>query len=152
MLSTAHYKRYNHPLFIQLEDIFTGAMIGCIRIPHVTVADDLTEMTHSRTEMQVMLPTSGGFNNGAQFVIHPTKSCILTYWDKYLQHQEDGYTMNGVEMSQVQHLTHLGIHRDSSNKAYITEKVNRGRRTADVLPGAGLHCGNGQKQSVCGKL
>ena len=69
--------RYNHPLLIQLEDKFTGAMIECIRIPHVTVADDLTEMTHSHTEMQVMLPASGGFANGARFVIHPTKSCIL---------------------------------------------------------------------------
>ena len=99
-----------------------------------------------------MLPTSGGFANGAQFVIHQTKSCILTYWDKYLQHQEDGFTMNGVEMSQVQHATHLGIHRDSSDKANITEKVNLGRRTAYSLLGAGLHCGYGQKQSVCGEL
>ena len=66
-------------------------MFGCIRIPHVTVADDLTEMTHSRTEMQVLLSTSGGFANGARFIIQPTKSCIPTYWDKYLEHQEGVY-------------------------------------------------------------
>ena len=149
VLSTAHYKRYNHPLLIQLENKFTGAMIGCIRILHVTVAGDLTKMTHSRKEMQVLLPTSGGFANGARFVIHPTKSCILTYWDKYLQQQEDGYTMHGVEMSQVQHSTHLGIHRDSSIKANITEKVNLGRRTAYSLLGAGLHCSNGQQNRMC---
>ena len=82
------------------------------------------------TKMQVMLPTSGVFANGARFVIHPPKSCILTYWDKYLQHQEDGYTMNDVEISQVQHSTHLGIHRDSIKKANITEKVDLGRQTA----------------------
>ena len=127
MLSTADYKRYNHP------HKCTGVMIGCIHTPNATVADDLTEMTDSRTEMQVMLPTSGGFANGALFVNYPTKSCILTYWDKYLQHQEDGYTMNGVEMSRVQHSTHLGIHRDSSNKANITEKVNLRRRSAYSL-------------------
>ena len=106
-------------------------------------------MTLSRTEMHVMLPMSGGFANGARFVIHPTKRCILTYWDKYLQHQEDGFTINGVEMSIIQYSTHLGIHRDSSNKANNTEKVNLGRRTAYPLLGVGLHCSNGQKQCVC---
>ena len=59
VLSTAHYKRYNNPLLIQLENKFTGAKIGHIRIPHVTVADDLTLMSHSQTEMQSMVPTSG---------------------------------------------------------------------------------------------
>ena len=112
----------------------------------------LYEITYNMTKMQVVLPTSGGFANGAWFVIHPTKSCFLTYWDKYLQHKEDGYTMNDVEFSQVQHSTHLGVHRDSSNKANITEKVNLGRQTAYSLSGVGLYCSNGQKQSVCGKL
>ena len=103
--------------------------------PHsyVTVADDLTEMTHSRTEMLVMVSASAGFANGARFVIHPTKSCILTYWDECLQHQDDSYIMNGFEMSQVQHSTHLGIHRDSNKKVNNTENVNLGRRTAYSL-------------------
>ena len=37
VLSTAHYKRYNDPLLIQLENKLTGAKIGYIRVPHVTV-------------------------------------------------------------------------------------------------------------------
>ena len=152
VLSTAQYKRYNNPLLIQLENKFTGAKIGCIRIPHVTVADDLTLMSHSTKEMQVMVPTSGGFANRSRFVIHPKKSCILTYWDTYLKQHDASYIMNSVEMSQVKHSTHLGIHRDSNNKANIAEKVSLGRRTAYSLMGAGLHCGNGLKQSVCGKL
>ena len=70
--------------------------IQCIRIPHVTVADldDLTEMTHFHTEVQVMLPAPDGFANGARFVIHPTNSCILSHWNKNLQHQDDNYIMN----------------------------------------------------------
>ena len=71
-----------------------------------------------------MVPMSGGFANGARFVIHPTKSCILTYWNKYLQQQDDDYIMNGVEMSQVQHSTHLGIRIDSNNKANSSWKTN----------------------------
>ena len=152
VMSTSHYKRYNNPLLIQLESKFTGAKIGYIRIPHVTVADDLTLMSHSQSEMQVMIPTSGGFANRSRFVIHPKKSCILTYGDKYLQYKEASYYMNGMEMSKVQQSTHLGIHRESSNKANITEKISLGRRTAYSLMGAGLHCGNGLKQCVGGKL
>ena len=152
VLSTAHYKRYNNPLLIQLENKFTGAKIGCIRIPHVTVADDHTLMSHLTNEMQVMVPTSGGVAYRSRFVIHPKKSCILTYWDTYLKHQNASYIMNGVEMSQVKHSTHLSIHRESNNKAKIAEKVSLGRITAYSLMGAGLHCGNGLTQSVCGKL
>ena len=99
-----------------------------------------------------MVPTSGDFANRTRFVIHPKKSCILTYWDKYAQQKSTNYLLNGVEMTQVQHSTHLGIHRESTNKANITEKISLGRRTAYSLMGAGLHCGNGLKQSVCGKL
>ena len=139
VLSMAHYKRYDNPLLIQLENKFIGAKIGYIRIPHVTVADDFTIMNNSPSEMQVMLPTSGSFANGARFVVHPTKSCILTYWYQYSQQQKVIYTMNGEEMSQVQHTNHLGIHRDSNNKVNVAEKVALGRRTAYSIMGAGLH-------------
>ena len=39
-----------------------------------------------------------------------------------------------------------------SRPSNITEKVNLGRRTAYSLLDVRVHCGNGQKQSVCGKL
>ena len=54
VLSTMHYKRYNNPRLIQLENKFTAAKIGYIRIPRVTVADDLTMTSNSLSEMQVM--------------------------------------------------------------------------------------------------
>ena len=56
MLSTGHYKRYNHPLMIEIENKITVAKIGYIRVPHVTVADDVTLLTNVASEMQVMLP------------------------------------------------------------------------------------------------
>ena len=55
-------------------------------------------------------------------------------------------------LSQVQHSTHLGIHRESTYKTNIAEKIFLGRRTVYSLMGVGLHCGNGLKQSVCGKV
>ena len=93
---------YNNPLLIELENKFTGATIGYIRVPHVTVADDLTLMSNCTSEMQVMVQTSGTVANKARYVIHPTKSCILSYWEKYIQSCEHTYTMNGEEMSKVE--------------------------------------------------
>ena len=151
MLSTGHYKMYNNPLLIELENKFTGATIGYIRVPHVTVADDLTLMGNCTSEMQVMVQTSGTVANKARYVIHPTKSCILSYWEKYIQSCELTYTMNGEEMSKVEQTKHLGISRDIHSGVNILEKVNLGRRTAYSLTGARLHSGNGLKQSVCGK-
>ena len=79
MLSTGHCKRCNHPPLIEIENKFTGAKIGYIRVPHVTVADDVVLLTNLASEMQVMLPCTGSYANIARFVSHPTKSCILIH-------------------------------------------------------------------------
>ena len=79
VLSTSHYKRYNNPLLIEVENRFTGALIGHIKISHVTVADDLAFLTHLHTEMQFMLDSGHTFAGKNRYGIHPTKSCILTY-------------------------------------------------------------------------
>ena len=41
ILSASHYKRYNNPLLIDVEDRFTGKKIGTVRIPYISVADDV---------------------------------------------------------------------------------------------------------------
>ena len=67
--------------------------------------------------MQVILPCTGSFANIARFVIHPNKSCILIFWEKYAQPQCASFTLNGEEMAQVDHAKqHLGIHREVNNK------------------------------------
>ena len=79
VLSTSHYKRYNNPLLIEVKNRFTGALIGHIKIPHVTVADDLAFLTHLQTEMQFMLDSGHTIAGKNRYGIHPTKSCVLTY-------------------------------------------------------------------------
>ena len=49
VLSTGHYKRYNNPLLLQLEEGYSGIKIGSISIPHVTVADDLAILAGSKS-------------------------------------------------------------------------------------------------------
>ena len=75
----SHYKRYNNPLLIQLEDKYISMAIGSIRIPHVTVADDLALLSNSKNEMQYMIDDTGGFANQERYFIHPMKSGVLIY-------------------------------------------------------------------------
>ena len=67
MLSTGHYKRCNRPLLIEIENKFTGAKIGYIRVPHVTVADDVVLLTNVASEMQFILPCTGSYANKVRF-------------------------------------------------------------------------------------
>ena len=85
-------------------------------------------------------------------MIHPNKSCIRIFWEQNAQPHCPLFTLNGEEMVQVDHAKHLGIHREVNNKVNVDEKISLGRRTAYSLIGAGLHSGNGFKQSVGGKL
>ena len=55
VLSTAHYKRYNNPPLLQLEERYTDVKIGSINIPHVTVADDLAVLAREYCDIQVIL-------------------------------------------------------------------------------------------------
>ena len=54
-LSSTHYKRYNNPLLLQLEDKYTGTLIGSIQIPHVTVVDDLLLISDARHHQCYMM-------------------------------------------------------------------------------------------------
>ena len=48
VLSTAHYKRYNNPLLLHLEDAYSEVKIGSINITHITVADDLAVLPRNK--------------------------------------------------------------------------------------------------------
>ena len=95
VLSSTHYKRYNNPLLLQLEDKYTGTVIGSVRIPHITVADDLAVLSNSRNEMQHMLDDTGEFANMERYIIHPTKSGVLTYSNGKKSKSCNGFTMFG---------------------------------------------------------
>ena len=67
VLSTSHYKRYNNPLLIQLEDKYTGMVTGSIRIPHVTVADDLAYSRTQKMKYSTCLITPEGCKPGTVY-------------------------------------------------------------------------------------
>ena len=113
VLSTSHYKRDKNRLLIEVENRFTGALMGHIKIPHVTVADDLAFLTHLQTETQFMLDSDHTFAGRNRYGIHPTKSCVLTYSNGHEGMEKTTYTM-GEDQTK-----HLGIFRETSKKKSI---------------------------------
>ena len=118
-----------------MENRFTGALIGHIKIPHVTVADDLAFATHSQMEMQFMLNCRYTFAGRNIYGIHPTKNCVLTYPNGYKCMAKYSYTVGEGQVQQKTQTKHLGINRETSQKINKDEKVNLGRRTAYTLMG-----------------
>ena len=126
VLSTSHYKRYNNPLVIQLEEKYES-----IQIPHITVADYLALVTDSEYEMQYMLEDSEALQIRTTTLFTRLKvGCGSKL--KY------DFTMFGKPIKIVEHSTHLGLFRDNKIKANIEENVSLARKTAYSLMGAGL--------------
>ena len=79
VLWMSHNKRYNNQHLTVLEDRYTGMVIGSICVPHITVADDMVLITSSVDEMQGIVEATKESANQKQYVIHPTKSGVLSY-------------------------------------------------------------------------
>ena len=52
---------------------------GTVKIPHVTVADDICFITEKRSELQPMLASAELQANREHFTIHPVKTVIKSY-------------------------------------------------------------------------
>ena len=79
VLSTSHYKRYNNPLLLHLEQRYTGVKIGSISIPHVTVADDIAVLSAEQTEAQVMVWDIEDNAGRERFFVNPSESHTLKH-------------------------------------------------------------------------
>ena len=64
-------------LFLQLKDRYPKVKIGTIRIPHITVADDLAILAENKSDSQVMVWDVEDISNRERYCVHPTKSHIL---------------------------------------------------------------------------
>ena len=144
ILSASHYKRYNNPLMIDVEDRFRGKRIGTVKIPHISVADDMCFVTEHKEEIQPMVSTSEAYANREHYTIHPTKTVAVQYnYPDSIQ-----CMINGKTVPRENKTTHLGIERNTKCQPNTDEKVNLGRRTAYSLMGAGFHGKSGLKQCI----
>ena len=79
VLSTSHYKRYNKPLLLHLEDAYSEVKIGSVIIPNITVADDLAVISKKRPTIQVMIWDVENNADRERYGIHLSKSSSLIY-------------------------------------------------------------------------
>ena len=148
VLSTDHYKRYNNPLLLQLEEYFTGATIGTTKIQHITCADDIALISSTPREMQEMLLTVETYSKESRYKINPTKSALISY-----NATETPYlTLHGDKIPPEEETVHLGIHRRSTGKCNVPHRINTGRRTVYSLMGAGCHGKSGTGQGIRAKM
>ena len=89
-LSTGHYKRYDNPILLHLEQRYTGAKLRSIGIPQATVADDVALLSWFRYEMQVMVWDVEDNAGRERFIVNPSKSHALKYLsNKRKENDED---------------------------------------------------------------
>ncbi len=140
VLSTVHYKRYNNPLLLSLEAKCRGAALGSIPITHITVADDVALVSHTRNDQQHMANRVQQYSRDHHYSINPTKSATVI-WNGGKNIEEVVVGDSKVEV--VREVTHLGMTRTNKNKLDTDRRLAVARRTAYALMGAGLHGNSG---------
>ena len=152
VLSTSHYKRYNNPLLLHLEQKYSGAKIGSINIPHVTVADDLCVISTEQSEAQAMVWDVEENAGRERFFVNPLKSHTLKYPVSRKKEVSEHIIMYNDKIENSNSATHLGITRSTNGKPIIDDKISLGSKTAYSLMGAGFHGGGGLKPSQNGYI
>ena len=111
-MSTSHYKRYNNPLLLQLEDRYSDVKIGSINLPHITVADDLAVMSRSYGSQQVKVWHVDNNTCRERYCVNPVKSSTLFYhFNRKVNRECTEILLAGDKISNDQKTTHLGIDR-----------------------------------------
>ena len=144
VLSTSHYKRYNNTLLLQMEDRFTDVKIGSINIPHITVVDDLAVMSRKTVLNRSKSGTLITIQIGKRYCLNPVKSYPYA---KNTDFECTDIFMAGDKISNDSSTTHLGIHREVTDKPNIEGKINLGKKTANSIMCLEFHSGNWLK--VC---
>ena len=116
VLSTSHYKRYNNPLLLQLEERYTDVKIGSINVPHVTVADDLLVLARKYRDMQVILWDVDANTNRERYCVSPNKSSCLCYKPTKCEARQSDLMMAGDKITCSESTVHLGISRNVKDK------------------------------------
>ena len=155
VISTGHYKRYNNPFLLQLEDRFTGIRIGANGIPHVTVADNVALLAEDHPDTQVMVWDADNNARRERYCIHPTKSHTLRFASRAKKREtEPDIFMAGKRVDTPYTTVHLGIVRNTNGRAdiHVDGKISLGRKTAYSLMGAVLHGGGRLKATLGGHI
>ncbi len=145
------YKRFNNPLLNLLVSSGVGAKIGHLAVPAPTCADDIALMATDPVELQTLINVVHDFSQTMKYELQPKKTNILVIRpdDTPCEFYLDGHL---IERKQA--VEHLGITRDKNGDSSLQIQINieKSRKAAFRLFGAGFHGKNGLPQSVCIRL
>ena len=126
-----HYKQYNNPFLLQLEDSFTEIRIGATDIPHVTVADDVSLLAENHPDTQAMDLDADNNARQERYFLHPTKSHTLRFASRAKKREtEPDISMAGERVDTPDTTVHMGMVRNTNRRADIDGKIYLGRKTA----------------------
>lgn len=148
ILSTDLYKLYGNNQLDRIQDKGDGFHIGEICCAAPTVADDIAMGSSSLDVLQSLVSTAVDNSKLEKYILQPAKSVILAavmpYKRAWEKEPEINITMDGVRMPVVEEAMHMGILRSAnSQESTVNHNIQKSRRTAYCLMGAGLHGSNG---------
>ena len=152
ILSADLYKVYINQLLDRLYTCGFGATIGEIICNAPTCADDLSTLSSTTQELQMLCSIASDYSNMERYELQPAKSVVLPYSSKRSKSTEDPCIILGdQQMPNVDKTTHVGVvrTRDNSPNSAIDENLQKARRTLYSLMSAGLHGENGLDPETC---
>jgi hypothetical protein len=152
ILSADLYKVYINQLLDRLYHCGFGAKIGDIVCNAPTCADDLSTLSDSDQELQILCSIANDYSLMERYELQPKKSVVLPYIKKRAAGvNKPIITLGDQQMPVVDKTTHVGLVRtpDNSPTAAITENLQKARRTLYSLMSAGLHGENGLDPETC---
>ena len=147
VLSTDFYKVYVDPYLDRVTNLMIGGIVGEIPCPIPTCADDMTELSDSKEELQTLVDEGDDYSTLERYLLQPVKSVVMPVPGRGKKPVDTGdfvWTINGKPMPIVQETTHMGIKRSAiSNEATVEENIKKPRKMLYSLMGSGLHEYNG---------
>ena len=150
ILSADLYKLYINDLLNRLQNSRVGGKIGHIDCSAPTCADDMTNLSNTPNDLQVLCNIAHDYSTMEQYMLQPTKSVVLPVTTQKKSksstvYQTEKWTLGDADMPIVDSATHVGLVRSSkpTADAAIEANIQKGRRTLYSLMSSGLHGENG---------
>jgi hypothetical protein len=145
------WKTYENPLFKLLEEMGIGYKIGSIYMGQIILADDKAFLSNSPNQLQVSINTASNYANSERYINGIEKSEVMIM-NRRPGSQQHEWSLNGQTMNIAKDYTHIGINRNDEKASLAEATIQKGRRMAYAMMGAGLHGVNGINPCLSYKL
>ena len=152
ILSADLYKLYVNDLLYRIQDTGIGGFVGDINCSAPTCADDMSNLSNTIDELQVLCNIAVDYSHMERYSLQPTKSVILPVSTKSSRRTKNSSMASSRNVSlgenivpTVDKTVHVGVTRSTNPtaSAAVDDNIQKGRKTLYGLMSAGLHGENG---------